>query len=210
MATQRHSPDHGVGACWSCRGPLAASVLFCPTCGAVQPPGQADHFARLGLPRAFDLDPARIDRAYFDLQRQLHPDRFARRAPRERVIAESQAASLNAAYEVVRDPLRRAGHLLALAGHPLAEDAGTIDDPALLTEAMEGREALMEAEDEAAAAAVAAETGRTLQAATAALGDSLAREDWPAARRLAMRCRYLAKLADDARRRRGQLAGRAA
>jgi molecular chaperone HscB len=35
-----------------------------------------DHFARLGLPAALDLEPASLDRAYFALQRQWHPDRF--------------------------------------------------------------------------------------------------------------------------------------
>ena len=38
-----------------------------------------DHFARLGLPAALDLEPASLDRAYFALQRQWHPDRFVGR-----------------------------------------------------------------------------------------------------------------------------------
>ena len=201
---------HGVAVCWSCKGPTDAAALFCATCGAVQPPGQANHFARLGLPRVFALDLAVLDRAYFDRQRQLHPDRFARKTPRERAIAESQAASLNGAYETLRDPLRRAGHLLALAGHPLIDDHQTIDDPALLAEAMEGREALMEAEDAAAVAAVDVKATGDRDAAMTALGAALAAKDWSAARRLAMRCRYLGKLLEDARRRRGQLEGRAA
>ena len=35
-----------------------------------------DHFARLGLPAALDLDAAALDKAYFARQRQWHPDRF--------------------------------------------------------------------------------------------------------------------------------------
>ena len=46
-------------------------------------PPVMDHFARLGLPAALDLEPAALDRAYFALQRQWHPDRFVAK-PAER------------------------------------------------------------------------------------------------------------------------------
>ena len=46
-----------------------------------------DHFARLGLPAALDLEPAALDRAYFTAQRQWHPDRFVGRPPEERAKA---------------------------------------------------------------------------------------------------------------------------
>ena len=93
--------------CWSCGGPVEAT-LFCPTCRAVQPPGDADPFTRLGFPRGFALDRAELDRRYFAAQRQLHPDRFATRSARERAISQSQAVSLNDAYETLKDPLARA------------------------------------------------------------------------------------------------------
>ena len=51
-----------------------------------------DHFARLGLPAALDLEPASLDKAYFALQRQWHPDRFVARPPDERARASSDAA----------------------------------------------------------------------------------------------------------------------
>jgi molecular chaperone HscB len=74
-----------------------------------------DHFARLGLPAALDLEPASLDRAYFALQRQWHPDRFANRPPEERVRASAEAAALNDAYRTLKDPLSRAVHLAELA-----------------------------------------------------------------------------------------------
>src|SRR5579859_641726 len=92
-------------ACWSCKGPVDLAALFCPTCRAVQPPRALDHFARLGLPMAFEIDVAELDRRYFAAQRQLHPDRFATRTARERAISQSQAVELNAAYETLKDPL---------------------------------------------------------------------------------------------------------
>ena len=41
-----------------------------------------DYFARLGVPAALDVDAAALDRAYFALQRQWHPDRFVPKAAR--------------------------------------------------------------------------------------------------------------------------------
>ncbi|BBK31470.1 hypothetical protein STHU_21040 [Allostella humosa] len=196
--------------CWSCRGPLAADAAFCATCAAVQPPGQADHFARLGLARRFDIEPAALDRAYFTRQRLFHPDRFAGRSAREGAIAESRSVSLNAAYETLRDPLRRAGYLLELAGHPVAGDGATIADPELLVEVMERREALSEAATAEAVTAIVVDTREESRAAHAALAAALAEADYPAARRHATRLRYLAKIADEARRRAADLESRAA
>jgi len=198
--------DDSVVGCWSCRGPVAGAALFCHTCGAVQPPSAADHFARLGLPRGFDVDAAELDRRYFAFQRNLHPDRFARRSARERAIAESQSASLNQAYETLKDPLARAGYLLQLGGRrSAAVHAATVDDEELLTEAMENREALMEAED---VEAVEALTSRAVAAAVACLADltaAFAQEDLEAADRLTTRLRYWRKLGEEARAKRRRL-----
>ncbi len=48
-----------------------------------------DHFARLGLPAALDLEAGALDKAYFGQQRLWHPDRFVAKpaeqsAPRPR------------------------------------------------------------------------------------------------------------------------------
>jgi hypothetical protein len=40
----------------------------------------SDAFGLLGLPAQFDLDPALIERAFFDRSKELHPDRFASEA----------------------------------------------------------------------------------------------------------------------------------
>jgi molecular chaperone HscB len=198
--------------CWSCGGPVEAA-LFCPTCRAVQPPGEADPFARLGFARGFALDRAELDRRYFAAQRQLHPDRFATRSARERAISQSQAVSLNDAYETLKDPLARACALLELAGVAHTPDRDhTIDDPVLLMEQMERREALAEvlAEGRAPEDAARIETEATadIARAVAAIEGAFAREDIAAATRETTRLRYLTKLADDARALKQRLASR--
>ncbi|MBI3446045.1 MAG: Fe-S protein assembly co-chaperone HscB, partial [Magnetospirillum sp.] len=132
--------------CWSCKGPVASRALFCSVCGAVQGPGAIDHYTRLGMQPAFDLDLDLLERQYFGFQRRLHPDRFAYKSGKEKALSQSQATSLNEAYETLKDPLKRAAYLLGLLGHPVDLTAcGTINDRELLMEQMEKREALAEA-----------------------------------------------------------------
>jgi molecular chaperone HscB len=179
---------------------VAGRALFCHTCGAVQPPGQLDHFARLGLERSFDLDPAELDRRYFGFQRNLHPDRFARRSAKERAIAECQSASLNQAYESLKEPLSRAAHLLELAGiRSAAAHAATVQDEELLSEAMENREALMEAESLDKVDALTAKALAASINCLADLGRAFREADMPGANRLATRLRYWRKLGEEAR-----------
>jgi molecular chaperone HscB len=160
-----------------------------------------DHFARLGLPAALDLEPASLDRAYFALQRQWHPDRFVARAPDERARASSEAAALNDAYRTLKDPLSRAVYLAGLRGVELPGDGKTIDDPELLMEAMEAREALHEAESPDAVETLAGQAKRQAQEALAELADLFLRDDKPAIRKTLLRLRYFDKFAEEARAR---------
>ena len=189
-------------ACWSCRGPVPAAEPFCPTCKAVQPPGQGDHFVRLGLDRTYDLDPKSVEKKYFELQRRLHPDRFVTRSPKERALSQAQATSLNEAYETLMDPLARAVYLLRLSGIETGGDGKTIDDPALLMEAMEMREALAEAQAPAAVDAVVGRARAEAETCRARLSRDFAAADLAAAKKDTLRLTYLDKLIEDARARR--------
>lgn len=195
-------------ACWSCQGPVAAAALFCHVCGAVQPPREADVFARFGFEPRFDIDPAELDKRYLGFQRSLHPDRFARKSPRERAIAESQAMSLNEAYETLKDAVKRAQALLVHAGRPApTAESRTIDDPELLMEAMAAREALAEAGDLDAVEALAARARAEDAACLEALAAAFAHHAWDEASRQTTRLKYWRKFADELRGRRAVLAG---
>lgn len=199
--------DRAPVACWSCRGPLDAAELFCPTCRAVQPPRPLDHFARLGLPVAFAVDGTELDRRYFAAQRQLHPDRFATRTARERAISQSQAVELNDAYETLKDPLARATYLLGLKGISANPDGcHTVNDPTLLTEQMERREALLEADTSAAAAALADEAASHVRDSECMIAAAFAAGDLEKAGAETTRLKYLVKLVEECRAREAKLA----
>lgn len=189
-------------ACWSCGQLLESGAPFCAACQAVQPPGRMDHFARLGLSRGYVVDLAALDRAYFALQRRLHPDRFARKPPRERAISQQQAAALNEAYETLKNPIRRARYLAEQMGVELPGDGRTIDDPELLMEAMEAREALTEADSAAEVQALERKSRDDRAAAIEALSDLFAKADHAGIRRAILRLAYLDKFVEEARARR--------
>ena len=188
--------------CWSCAQALDAGVPFCGACQAVQPPGQMNHFARLGLVRDYAVDLAALDRAYFALQRRLHPDRFARKPPRERAISQQQAAALNEAYETLKNPIRRARYLAEQIGVDLPGDGRTIDDPALLMEAMEAREALAEAGSVADVQSLEKTSRDERTAAIDTLSGLFAKADHAGIRRAILRLAYLDKFVEEARSRR--------
>ena len=161
-----------------------------------------DHFARLGLPAALDIEAASLDRAYFALQRQWHPDRFVAKPPEERARASIEAAALNDAYRTLKDPLSRAVYLAGLKGVELPGDGKTIDDPDLLMEAMEAREELHEAPSSEAIDALAAKARDEMNKAMADLGSLFLANDKSAIRKTLLRLRYLDKFAEEARARR--------
>lgn len=192
-------------ACWSCGGTVDG--MFCVSCGALQPPAQAEAFARFGLTPAFAIDVPALERQYFALHRRMHPDRFAARLPKEREYSLQHAANLNDAFQLLKSPVRRAEYLLALKGKPMrGSGEETVDDPEVLMRAMEMREALAEAETRASVEAIAAEARKEAEEVTRALAAAFARDDLAAAGRLTLRLKYLDKFLDDARERRGRVA----
>ena len=122
------------------------SPLVCLGCPELRPPGgDFDHFTRLGLARAFAIDPAELERNYLMLARGLHPDQFARRTAQDRALAERLSAELNESYRLLRDPIARAEYLLSLEGGPSREqDKRTPGD--FLVEMLETNEKIEEAE----------------------------------------------------------------
>jgi molecular chaperone HscB len=199
---------NGVIPCWSCKGPVSNCALFCGVCDAVQQPGQMDHFTRLDVETTFDIDTKALDGRYFDLQRRLHPDRFATRTSRERALSQQQATSLNDAYETLRDDLKRADYLVGLkVSGSSPEGCNQITDPVVLMEAMERREALAEAETVEDIQAIMRETAEDAGECVAQLSAAFAEDDLEAASRLATRLKYLRKLAEETRVHKARLAG---
>ena len=109
--------------------------------------GAPSHFELFGLAPAFDLDVARLDAAYRELQSRVHPDKFATASDAERRAAMQWAVRANEAYTTLKDPLKRALHLLELRGVDVEAENNTAMEPAFLMAQMEWREAVEDARD---------------------------------------------------------------
>jgi molecular chaperone HscB len=133
----------------------------------VTPVTPTDHFERLGLPRRFSLDPAALEAAYLERSRAVHPDFHHTGSGGEQAASEALTAAVNEAYTTLKDPFRRAEHLLALLGGPTATDVKDIP-PAFLMEMMDLREEIERA-DAAGKARHEADAKRRLEAVFAGL-----------------------------------------
>jgi molecular chaperone HscB len=100
------------------------------------------YFELFGLSESFDLDLARLDQIYRELQRNVHPDRFANASDHERRLSVQQAAKVNDAYRILKDPMSRGRYLLELHGFQFNDEHVTTRSTEFLMEQMELREAL--------------------------------------------------------------------
>lgn len=121
--------------CWRCKEPTGGPV--CSSCGTIQPPVPGmDHFALLGIPRAFFFENTVLEQAYRTRSRRVHPDRFTRKSAVERRMSLQWTAALNEARRVLRDPIRRACYL-ATGQSEIPEQGGPSMDPAFLEQIFE-------------------------------------------------------------------------
>jgi len=114
-----------------------------PRAGAAPRGGQPDAFEQLGLAPRYDVEPAELERAFFERSKALHPDRFAAAPAAERVAALSKARALNDAYALLKRDASRAEYLLAREGVAIGDNERI--DPELVMALLEEREQLAEA-----------------------------------------------------------------
>ncbi|VAX10669.1 Chaperone protein HscB [hydrothermal vent metagenome] len=101
-----------------------------------------NYFELFGLPVAFEVDGAELASCYRDLQRVVHPDRYASVTEQEKRLSMQSSTHLNDALDTLQRPLSRAKYMLELQGVDLAVGAGSISDGDFLMEQMELREEL--------------------------------------------------------------------
>ena len=119
------------------------AALFCPGCQTLQPPPE-DYYALFGLERKLNLSGEELQRRFYDLSRQLHPDRFMRKPERERQYSLDASSILNDAYRALKDPVKRAQYVLSQEGFDIGEQRSKDVPPELLEEVFELNMALEE------------------------------------------------------------------
>lgn len=93
----------------------------------------SNYFAFFGLDRKLNLDIARLEKEFYQLSRNLHPDLHARMSPEEQAWSLEQSSLLNDAYRTLKDPIRRTQYLLSLEGVELEEQSKNATEQARAT-----------------------------------------------------------------------------
>ena len=100
------------------------------------------HFDLFGLPPAFALDKEALEKAYREIQSQVHPDRFAHAGDAERRASMQWTTRVNEAYRILKDPVQRAKHILELQGIDVGFETNTQMPTDFLLRQLELREEL--------------------------------------------------------------------
>lgn len=164
-----------------------------------------NHFELFGFPVAFDIDQQQLAARYRELQKALHPDRFASASDRERRLSIQHAAQINEAYQTLKSVLPRARYLLELRGVNFNDEQDTHFDAAFLMEQMELREALAEVRQAADPLGVLGELLLDIRARSRAMEEQLQQllqddsaENRQAAKQLVQKLQFFRRLQQEA------------
>ena len=167
----------------------------------MNPDFSKNHFELFGFAPGFAIDVAALDIAYHEVQREVHPDRFANASDAEKRLAAQWATQANGAYRTLKSPLNRGRYLLQLSGIDTEEERNTAMPLEFLMQQMEWREAVVEAKaskDEAKLDQLAADKQREEKLLFAKLaeqlGVSISMSD---ARETVRKLRFLEKLGEE-------------
>ncbi|MEB6378700.1 co-chaperone HscB [Leclercia adecarboxylata] len=160
-----------------------------------------DYFTLFGLPAGYEIDTQALAARFQDLQRQYHPDKFASGTQAEQLAAVQHSATINQAWQTLRNPLSRAEYLLSLHGFDLSSEQHTVRDTAFLMEQLELREELDEidqAKDEARLERFMQRIKGMFDTRHQQMVDQLNNETWDVAADSVRKLRFLDKLRSSA------------
>jgi molecular chaperone HscB len=162
-----------------------------------------NHFDLFHLPQSFVLDLSALERAYHEVQNQVHPDKFVNAGDAQKRVAMQWATRANEAYQVLKNPLRRARYLCELNGVDLQTESNTAMPHAFLMQQMEWREALEEARSENdinVLENLETELRAAHKAEVLNIGEQLDKNDFPQAAQWIRQLMFLEKLAEETER----------
>jgi len=94
-------------------------------------------FQFFGLEPKLCVDADALQKRFYELSKQWHPDRFTRKSAEEQSEALEATSILNDGYRTLKDPVKRAEYLLKEEGFPIGEQRSKDVPPELLEEVFE-------------------------------------------------------------------------
>lgn len=128
--------------CTSCGITVPNQVHFCTSCEHILPlPDRVSYFEFMELPLKLDIDLKALEKTFYRLSRQFHPDFYQSRPDSEQRAALARAATLNCAYDTLRDTSKRIEYLMRLSGFEQSTPKNQVP-PELMMEILEIQEQL--------------------------------------------------------------------
>ena len=100
----------------------------------------SNFFELFDLPVSYDVDLLQLQKRYMELQKQVHPDKFANGSDQEKRQSMQQTSWINEAQTTLKDPVLRASYLLKLKGMDFSLENETTMDAVFLMSQLEMRE----------------------------------------------------------------------
>ncbi|CAK6444916.1 unnamed protein product [Pipistrellus nathusii] len=184
--------------CWNCGGPggpTREDGFLCPQCRVLQPPDPTrDHFSLMDCKRSFNVDTAKLQHRFQQLQRLVHPDFFGQRSQTEKDFSEKHSTLVNDAYKTLLAPLSRELYLLKLHGIEIPEGTDYKMDNQFLMGIMDINEKLAEAESEAAINEFESIVREKQKELTDNLSRALEQDDFEKAKEILTKMRYFSNI----------------
>ena len=157
-----------------------------------------NHFDLFGLTPKFSIEGEALERSYRQIQSKVHPDRFAHAGDAERRASLQWTTRVNEAFQILKNPVTRARHLLELHGVDVAFETNTAMPPEFLMQQMELRETLEEARDAAALDKLRADLKQERDGLQKAIGEAIdSKKDYTAAAGLVRKLQFLDRLDEE-------------
>lgn len=103
-----------------------------------------NYFVFFQIPQCFSIDLIALKKAYYAVQNQIHPDKFIQTTDIEKYIAIQKTIRANTAYQILKNPSKRAMHLCELNGVNL-QNSSTTMPPDFLIQQLNWHETLNQA-----------------------------------------------------------------
>lgn len=156
-----------------------------------------NYFDVFNLPVSFDVNKELLSQRYRDLQRAVHPDKYATSSERERRLAMQKATQINEAFQTLKNPIARGQYLLQLHGTQLNDQDPHLDDQFLI-EQIELREELSELKSSGELNKFLSRIERRMHTLTVTLSQHFAQQNFQAAREYLRQFQFFKRLYDEA------------
>ncbi|RDB28426.1 Iron-sulfur cluster co-chaperone protein HscB, mitochondrial [Hypsizygus marmoreus] len=180
--------------CPKCSQPLPTPLPACTNCWHIStlPPDTRFHdiFDLPYEPNPFLVDVSLLKKRFRDAQSICHPDSWASKGSNKQDVAQALSARINEAYQGLLNPLSRAEYILQRHHIPVSE-TDQVNDMQFMSEIMEARETIEDAENESDVLSVMGETRDGIKSTIDELEGLIGKMQWEDAKSAAVRLRYL-------------------